>query len=155
MVRYVTCSLMVITLVFSLSAAAQTTLDQLVTIERQQQLGLDRLTAQERAGVTRLLEEVYQDGINEGQSMSCEQGARGPQNPRNPSTVSSTIVGEFKGWQGNTVVRLANGQVWQQEKGQYYIHYAYQPAVFIYRVDGRYKMDVDGVDTAVWVRPLQ
>jgi biotin carboxyl carrier protein len=36
------------------------------------------------------------------------------QQEKTPDKVVSHIVGEFNGWNGNTVFKLANGQVWKQ-----------------------------------------
>jgi hypothetical protein len=37
-----------------------------------------------------------------------------------PQQITAKIVGEFRGWDGNTVFRLDNGQVWQQRVGGRY-----------------------------------
>ena len=37
-----------------------------------------------------------------------------------PESISARIKGEFKGWDGKTVFRLDNGQVWQQRVGGRY-----------------------------------
>ncbi|MEQ9452378.1 MAG: hypothetical protein RJQ07_12420 [Pseudomonadales bacterium] len=37
-----------------------------------------------------------------------------------PESISSRIVGEFRGWNGSTVFRLQNGQVWRQRVGGKY-----------------------------------
>jgi hypothetical protein len=44
-----------------------------------------------------------------------EAGAKAPK----PSTedINSRLVGEFKGWRGNTSFTLENGQVWDQADG--------------------------------------
>ena len=31
-----------------------------------------------------------------------------------PDRIASRIVGEFRGWSGDTVFRLENGQIWRQ-----------------------------------------
>jgi hypothetical protein len=37
----------------------------------------------------------------------------------NTDTIVANIIGEFKGWDGDTVFKLSNGQVWKQkEKGR-------------------------------------
>src|SRR5437773_9243157 len=37
--------------------------------------------------------------------------------PRGMDTIESQIQGRFEGWQPNTSIRLANGQVWQVTDG--------------------------------------
>lgn len=60
--------------------------------------------------------------------------------------IESNIDGEYKGWNGATIYRLMNGQVWQQSAYHYHYHYAYAPKVVIYPSVGGYKMSVDGDD---------
>ena len=43
-----------------------------------------------------------------------------PQRKRDAPVISARIQGEFKGWKGNTVFRLDNGQVWRQRVGGRY-----------------------------------
>ncbi len=50
-----------------------------------------------------------------------------------PERIRSRIVGDFSGWDGKTVFRLENGQVWRQRTtGKYYIT-AKNPEVELYR----------------------
>lgn len=72
-----------------------------------------------------------------------------------PAVIESRIDGEFSGWEGETIVKLANGQIWQQTEYHYTYHYAYGPSVIVYRSGSGYKMKVDGVDKAVGVELLR
>jgi hypothetical protein len=60
------------------------------------------------------------------------------------SVISSRIDGEFKGWEGETIYKLTNGQIWQQSGYHYHYHYAYSPKVIIYKSYGIFKMVVEG-----------
>ena len=66
-------------------------------------------------------------------------------------TIESYLSGEFEGWEGETVVTLSNGQVWQQVEYYYHYHYAFMPKVTIFQSGGGYKMLVEGVPKAVGV----
>ncbi len=143
-------------------AAAQSapvTLDRLVSMERQKALGLDKLSPEQRAGVVRLLLEAYQQGVQEGQKPAATAPPRAQQTPqspaRTPSVIETQIDGDFEGWEGETIVKLMNGQIWQQTEYYYTYHYAFMPKVLIYRSGGGYKMKVDGVDRAVGVEQLK
>ena len=70
------------------------------------------------------------------------------------ATVESRVDGEFNGWTGETIVKLRNGQIWQQRRHYYFYRYAYAPNVIVYPSDGVMKMKVEGVDEAVPVRLL-
>lgn len=65
--------------------------------------------------------------------------------------IESRIDGDFNGWDGETIFRLVNGQIWQQSRYAYTYHYAYRPEVVIYRTSDGFKMQVDGVDGYVYV----
>lgn len=69
--------------------------------------------------------------------------------------IESQINGEFEGWEGETVVKLQNGQIWLQTEYHYHYHYAYSPDVIIFQSNGRWKMKVEGTDKAVGVRQLR
>lgn len=62
------------------------------------------------------------------------------------SLIESRIDGDFKGWEGDTIYMLVNGQIWQQSSYHYHYHYAYSPEVMIYREGASYKMIVVGDD---------
>ncbi len=70
-------------------------------------------------------------------------------------TVRSHIDGEFEGWDGDTIVELVNGQVWEQAEYVYAYAYRYMPEVAIYAASGRCKMLVEGMDEAVAVRRIR
>lgn len=69
--------------------------------------------------------------------------------------IESNIDGEFKGWEGQTVIRLINGQVWQQNDLQLYLHLAIMPKVMIIPTPGGYKAKVEGVSMSVGVTRLR
>ncbi len=76
-----------------------------------------------------------------------------------PSTagavVESKVDGEFEGWDGETVVKLMNGQIWKQTQYHYEYHYAYMPDVLIYKSGSIWKMKVEGTNKAVAVERLK
>jgi hypothetical protein len=69
--------------------------------------------------------------------------------------IESQIDGDFEGWEGETIVKLMNGQIWQQSEYYYHYHYAFMPEVLIYKSGGFWKMRVEGVDKAVGVTRLK
>ena len=72
-----------------------------------------------------------------------------------PDFIESTIEGEFNGWEGETIFKLSNGQIWQQVSYAYTYHYSYRPKVFIIKTHGAYKMKVDGVSGTIFVKRLK
>lgn len=58
--------------------------------------------------------------------------------------VESRIDGEFKGWDGKSIYKLQNGQVWQQQTYKYEYKYAHIPEAIVYETGSGYKMCVEG-----------
>lgn len=64
--------------------------------------------------------------------------------PESSRVIESQIDGDFNGWEGSTIYKLLNGQVWQQLDAHYHYHYAYSPKVLVYPTNGGFKMHVEG-----------
>ena len=137
------------------TANAQATLDQLVPANRQKQLGFDKLSPQQRAEVVKLLQDVYQIGVQEGKNGGATSQPRGTTSGTAPAAIETQIDGDFEGWDGETIVKLMNGQIWQQTEYHYHYHYAFMPKVLIYRSGGGYKMKVEGLEKAIGVERLR
>ena len=75
--------------------------------------------------------------------------------PPESAVIQSTVDGEFKGFDGNTVVKLSNGNVWRQTEYFYEYHYAYMPKVLIVRRGSAYVMKVEGISKSVGVERLR
>jgi hypothetical protein len=75
--------------------------------------------------------------------------------PAASAVIESQIDGDFNGWEGETIFKLRNGQIWQQSSYAYTYHYAYAPKVLIYKSGASYKMKVDGVDREISVKRLK
>lgn len=75
-------------------------------------------------------------------------------NGSNSEIIVSRIDGDFNGWDGETIFKLTNGQVWQQSKYAYYYKYKFMPKVIIYREGAGYKMKLDGYDKTVDVKRI-
>jgi hypothetical protein len=67
----------------------------------------------------------------------------------------SKIDGEFEGWDGETIVKLMNGQIWQQIEYYYTYSYSFMPNVLVYKTGRNYKMKVDGIDKIIEVIRLK
>ena len=74
--------------------------------------------------------------------------------PTTSSVIESKVDGDFEGWEGETIIKLMNGQIWQQTEYHYHYHYAFMPEVLIFKSDGGYKMRVNGIEKSVRVKQL-
>jgi hypothetical protein len=71
------------------------------------------------------------------------------------NTIETQIDSDFEGWSGDTIFKLANGQIWQQSSYAYTYHYAYRPHVIIYKSGSGYRMKVDEMEDAIAVKRLR
>lgn len=73
-----------------------------------------------------------------------------------PEIIESTLPGEFRGWTGRTVFRLANGQVWQQSAPGEFFYRTQDPTVIIRRASfGSYLLRIEGKNSSVRVRRIE
>jgi hypothetical protein len=84
------------------------------------------------------------------------QNAAYSSDTKTQSVIESQIDGEFEGWDGETVVKLTNGQIWIQMEYYYEYNYAYRPEVLVYKSpSGGWKMRVEGIKKAISVERLK
>jgi hypothetical protein len=69
--------------------------------------------------------------------------------------VESQIEGEFSGWDGETIFKLTNGQIWQQSSYAYTYSYKYRPKVLIFPSGGGFELQVEGMDQRIKVVRLK
>lgn len=70
--------------------------------------------------------------------------------------IESQIPGRFEGWQPNTSIRLANGQVWQVTDGSSRVYDVNNPKVTIARgFLGAFYLNLEGDNRTVRVRRIQ
>lgn len=71
--------------------------------------------------------------------------------------ITSSIIGEFKGWRGKNVFKLENGQVWRQaESGSFYIPKRNSPNITIKpKSMGTWILYVDGFGRGVKVKRIK
>ncbi len=72
-----------------------------------------------------------------------------------PTVIESRISGTFEGWDGGTVFKLMNGQIWQQAEYSYYYHYAYMPGVLIFKKGTGYVMRIEGTNKEIRVKRIK
>lgn len=69
--------------------------------------------------------------------------------------IESAIAGDVEGWDGETIFKLDNGQIWQQAEYDYTYFYEYNPDVTIYQTSAGCRMKVDGEDETVLVKRIK
>lgn len=130
-------------------------LERLMTEAQQREMGIHKLTKEERDKLGKYIRVVYLAGVKKGREEAAARPPSPTVKPASPSVIESKIDGDFEGWEGETIVKLVNGQIWQQAEYHYEYHYAFMPEVTIYKSGTRYKMKVEGVRQDVAVTRLK
>lgn len=73
------------------------------------------------------------------------------------SVITSTLVGKFRGWDGQTTFKLENGMVWvQADKDKFYIKEVENPTVVIEPgMFGTWKLHIEGFNSECRVKRIQ
>ena len=73
-----------------------------------------------------------------------------------PNQTASRHIGEFRGWSGNTICRLENGQIWRQAAAGRMHWVVDSPLITVRRTSiGTYWLSLEGVNTQVRVRRVE
>jgi hypothetical protein len=124
-------------------------LEQLLTKDEQSTLGITTMSPEGKTAMRDALIRMYQQGYRAGQTVNK------PVAVTVPSVIETQVDGEFSGWEGETIVKLINGQIWQQMEYHYEYHYAYMPKVLVYPSGGGFKMKIEGTEQAIGVQRLR
>lgn len=132
----------------------QLKMDQVMTHRELQDTGVSTLTpAQRRAlddWLNRYTTRVLKAALSSHQT-SAEPIGRSSCSP----AIESNIGGEINGWDGETVFKLDNGQIWEHAEYAYTYFYAYRPEVTIYQTNSGCRMKVEDEDETVLVRRIK
>lgn len=71
--------------------------------------------------------------------------------------ITSSLVGEFTGWDGQTVFKLDNGMIWEQaDKDNFYIRAVQKPVVHIKPGAFKtWKLSIEGYSSSCKVKRIQ
>lgn len=125
-------------------------LEQLSTKQERAKLGVAAMSPERREA----LEGALLRTVRQGQS-AAQQADRSRGITAGAGAVETQVDGDFIGWEGQTIVKLSNGQVWRQTEYHYEYHYAYIPKVRIFRSASGYQMRVDGTSKPIGVERLR
>lgn len=137
-----------------------------MTVKEYEEAGLDKLSDQELAKLEAWIKaRMERAPAQPTRSAPPPERARqhdvpsfefGMENARtNQQSMTSRIDGEFRGWDGDTLFRLENGQVWEQIGSERVFFRAYRPEVTITREMFGYRMSVEGINARVQVKRIE
>jgi hypothetical protein len=126
-------------------------IEKLMSAEEFQASGMEKLTPAEREALDRWL---IRYTAEESQVLfhTDEEVIKAVEEQE----TRSAVVSEFKGWSGDTLFELANGQVWQQRGRGRYAYHGPSPEVVITRnFMGFYRMELVENGKAVLVKRVK
>ena len=126
--------------------------------------GLDKLSQQEldvlndwirRHSVATL--DTPKTGTENTNSEEDQRGLENENEDEDRTEIISTIVGNFKGWDGQTTFKLENGMIWiQADKDKFYTKEIENPTVIIKPgLFGTWRLHLDGFDSECKVKRIQ
>lgn len=147
--------LLVVLAIAPISLSAQgsksLTIDQVMTPQELKTAGIASLSLAQREALNEWLNRYTMSVLMEANKFTKAEKRSSQCDP----AIESQIDGDFKGWEGETIYHLRNGQIWQQSSYHYHYHYAYAPEVTIYSSGPGCRMIVkDDDDEPISVRRL-
>jgi hypothetical protein len=131
--------------------------EDVMTAQELKDTGVSGLTAAQKKAfeewLSRYTTTVYNVAVNQGTRESSVK----PSEVRSvcAPAVESTLAGDFNGWEGETIFKLDNGQIWEQAEYSYTYSYSYRPEITIYQVSGGCRMKVEDEDETIMVRRIK
>jgi hypothetical protein len=119
--------LLALAVVQPVSGADSPDVRTLMTPEEFRAAGLDRLSPAEIEALNRWVVRYTAKDAPEVRQRS--EVVRKEIEKVDATGIRTRIVGEFRGWEGNTVFRLENGQTWKQRLPGRWFHKAMSPEV--------------------------
>lgn len=126
--------------------------------------GLDKLSQQEldvlndwirRRSVATL--DTPKTGTATAQLVEDQRGLKNKDEDEDRTEITSTLVGKFKGWDGQTTFKLDNGMIWvQADKDKFYTKEIENPTVIIKPgLFGTWRLRLDGFNSECKVKRIQ
>jgi hypothetical protein len=132
---------------FAQAPALKVRIEDLMTKSEFRAAGLEKLSPDELTNLNEFLSTYTGRVVRATSHANDDSGGS--------EAIESQIAGEFKGWTGETIFKLTNGQIWQQTEYDYTYEYAYMPNVTIYKTSSCWKMKVEEVEDTICVKRLK
>jgi hypothetical protein len=131
-------------------AQANAPWEQLLARQEQAKLGIASMSAEKRESSGGALLRTFSREQSAAQQADRSRGIAA-----GAGVMETQVDGDFIGWEGQTIVKLSNGQIWRQTEYHYEYHYAYMPRVLIFPSGDGSKMRVDGTSKPIGVQRLR
>ena len=135
------------------SVTYRLTMDQVMSQREMQDTGVSALTPAQRRALDEWLNHYTFKVLRTAAETNGSDATVG-RSSCSPA-LESTISGDIEGWDGETVFKLDNGQIWKQAEYAYTYFYAYRPDVTIYQTSSGCRMKVEDESDTVLVRRIK
>ena len=133
-------------------------LEEQMTGQEFEAAGLEKLTAAELASLNGWIRKRSLATLDSPKATAASsQGSKQDIKTMERAEFSSRLVGSFSGWDGQTVFKLENGQIWAQaDKDKYYVKAEESPMVTIKPAMFKgWRLSVEGHDEECKVKRIQ
>jgi len=141
--------------VLASTPAQQMKIEQVMTPKELQDTGIATLTASQRQALNDWLNRYSLKLLVTASQQEPTTPESRPVRSSCAPAIESTISGEIEGWDGDTIFKLDNGQIWQQAEYDYTYFYAYRPDVTIYQTSAGCRMKVEDETETVLVKRVK
>jgi hypothetical protein len=141
----------------SLAQSPSLKIEQVMTALELQQTGVSTLSVQQRDALNRWLLNYTIRILSTAQATNQQPASAQPRATGSTCApaIEATISGEFHGWDGDTIFKLDNGQIWQQAAYDYTYSYSYRPDVTIYQTTAGCRMKVEDEEETILVKRIK
>jgi hypothetical protein len=141
--------------IFANGPAQQMKIEQVMTSQEMRDTGVTTLTAAQRQALTDWLNRYTLKLLLAANQKERATSEIVPVRSSCSPAIENTISGEIEGWDGDTIFKLDNGQIWQQAGYDYTYFYAYRPDVTIYQTSAGCRMKVEDQTETVLVKRIK
>lgn len=145
-----------------LGAEGFSSLEEQMTGQEFTGAGLDKLSPQELGALNAWIRSRSLATLEAPTTSTVDETVRDlrgfeKQDKEENTTITSSIVGKFSGWDGQTVFRLENGMIWvQDDRDKFYIKEVENPVVTIEPgMFSSWRLNVEGHNSTCRVKRIQ
>ena len=164
--KILTTLLLLITSVSLMAAEGFSSLEEQMSGKDYSAAGLDKLSPQELESLNNWIRgrslatlDAPKAGAATVAASSSEdkRGLKEDKDDEDRTTITSNLVGKFKGWDGQTTFKLANGMIWsQKDKDKFYTKEIENPVVIIEPgMFGTWRLHIEGFNSECRVERIQ
>ncbi len=135
--------------------AQQMKIEQVMTSQEMRDTGIATLTTSQRQALNDWLNRYTLKLLLAASQKERTTPESQPVRSSCSPAIESTISGDIEGWDGDTIFKLDNGQIWQQAAYDYTYFYAYRPEVTIYQTSAGCRMKVEDETETVLVKRIK